>query len=309
LTVDMSLPPPVRVADLRGFRFSIVHAAMVVPALLWLGAFFLTPAAIMFSFSILTQPPSGDVGLPLTFSHYARLLGTPLYLNVLLVTLKVAALTALFAVVLGYPVALMIARGRPWISRLTTIIIIAPLVVSVVVRTYGWLLLLANNNAGVINWALSWLGFGPAAVRLLYSETAVVIGSLHVFLPMMVLPLASALSRINPALEDAAATLGASAWRAFWRVTVPLSMPGLVAGITMVFSLTAASFVTPAILGGNYGIMLGNLLEQQVMTVYDWPFGSAIAVVMVLVTFVVNGLSVWLLERRMNQRRRLSEAG
>jgi putative spermidine/putrescine transport system permease protein len=125
---------------------------------------------------------------------------------------------------------------------------------------------------------------------------------------MMVLPLASSLARINPALEEAARTLGAPSWRVFARVTFPLSVPGLVAGLTIVFSLTAASFVTPAILGGNYAQMLGNLLEQQVTSVYDWPLSSAIAVVMVVLTFAVNGMSVFLLERRLKRRRRLSEA-
>jgi putative spermidine/putrescine transport system permease protein len=280
---------------------------MTVPALLFLGAFFLVPAAMMFSSSVLTQQTNGAIGEPLTFDHYLRLFSTPLYAQVLVATLRIAIVTTLCAVVLGYPVALVIARGSPFVSRLVTIIVVAPLVVSVIVRTYGWLLLLGNNNSGVINWALNKIGFGPAVMQLMYTEAAVVIGSLHVFLPMMVLPLASALARINPSLEEAAATLGASAWRVFWRVTVPLSSPGLAAGLTIVFSLTAASFVTPAILGGSGGLMLGNLLEQQIMTIYDWPFGSAIAVVMVAMTFAVNGISVWFLERRQRARRLLSE--
>ena len=281
---------------------------MVLPALLFVAVFFIAPVAILFSYSVLTQPQNGVIGLPLTLSHYGHLLETPLYMHVLAITLRISVWTAAMSVLLGYPVALVVVRGTPLIGRVVTIILVAPLVVSIVVRTYGWQLVLANGNTGVVNWLLHAIGFGPTAVRVMYSETAVVIGSLHVFLPMMVLPLASSIARINPSLEEAARTLGAPAWRVFLRVTFPLSMPGLVAGLTIVFSLTAASYVTPAILGGNYAQMLGNLLEQQVTSVYDWPLSSAIAVVMVVLTFVVNGVSVFLLERRLNQRRRLSEA-
>jgi putative spermidine/putrescine transport system permease protein len=178
------------------------------------------------------------------------------------------------------------------VSRLTTIILVAPLVVSVVVRTYGWQLLLANGATGVVNWALAGIGFPPASLRIMYSETAVVIGSLHVFLPMMVLPLSSAIARIPPSLEEAARTLGAPGWRVFWRITLPMSLPGLIAGLMIVFSLTCASFVTPAILGGNRGAMLGNLLEQQALAVFNWPLSAAIGVVMVALSVGVSALTV-----------------
>ena len=276
---------------------------MVLPALLFLLAFFITPAAVLFSYSVLTQPASGVVGLPLTFGHYLHLMDTPLYLRVLAVTLRVSLWTAGLSVLLGYPVALAIVRGSPAVSRVVTIILVAPLVVSIVVRTYRWQLVLANSGAGVVNWALGSLGFGSAPLRVMYSETAVVIGSLHVFLPLMTLPLASALARINPSLEEAARTLGAPAWTVFWRVTVPLSAPGLAAGLTIACSLTAASYVPAAILGGDHARMRGNLLEQQVVTVYDWPLSAAIAVVMVALTFGVNGLSAFVLGRRLRARR------
>ena len=133
---------------------------------------------------------------------------------------------------------------------------------------------------------------------MLYSETAVVIGSLHVFFPMMVLPLASTLGKIDPCLEDAARTLGATAWRTFRRITLPLSLPGLTVGCTLVFSLTAGSFVTPAILGGTSGQMLGVLVEQQILVVYNWPFGAAVATVLVAIVLGANVVSVRLLDRQ-----------
>ena len=281
---------------------------MTLPALLFVLVFFLVPASTLFSYSVLTQTPDGHISLPVTMANYAHLFSTPAYRSVLLITLRVSAATAALSVVLGFPVALAIVRGGPVVSRLTTIIVVAPLVVSIVVRTYGWQLLLANSATGVVNWLLHAAGFGAAPVRVLYSETAVVIGSLHVFLPMMVLPLSSAVARIQPALEEAARTLGAPGWRVFCRVTLPLSLPGLIAGLTIVFSLTSASYVTPAILGGNRGQMLGNMLEQQVVTVYNWPLSAAIAVVMVVLSVAVSLALVRLLERPMRRLRRVVEA-
>ena len=303
----LTLPAPFRFrATIRAP--SIRAFLMLLPATIFLLVFFIAPAVTLFSYSLLTQPQNGVIGLPLTLAHYTHLIETPLYRHVLFVTLRISLWTAALATLIGYPVALAIARGAPLVSRVTTIILVAPLVVSIVVRTYGWQLVLANSGAGVVNWVLHALGFGLAPVQVMYSETAVIIGSLHVFLPMMVLPLAGSLARINPALEEAARTLGARAWRVFARVTLPLTIPGLAAGLTLVFSLTAASYVTPAILGGNTAQMLGNLLEQQVVTVYDWPFGAAIAVVMVALTFATNALSLFLLGRHARARARRSAA-
>lgn len=287
-------------------RGRVAGGLMLFPALAFLLAFFIVPAGVLFSYSVLTQQASGSIGLPFTASHYFHLVDTPLYRDVLAITLRIAVWTAAVSVLLGYPVALVIVRGKPWVGRVVTIVLVAPLVVSIVVRTYGWQLVLANSKAGVVNWVLGALGFGVAPLQVMYSETAVVIGSLHVFLPLMVLPLASSLARIKPSLEEAARTLGASEWRVFRRVTFPLSIPGLAAGLTIVFSLTAASYVTPAILGGNHAQMLGNLLEEQVVTVYDWPFSAAIAVAMVVLTFTVNAAGLFVLERGIRARRRVA---
>jgi putative spermidine/putrescine transport system permease protein len=189
-------------------------------------------------------------------------------------------------------------RSPPFLRQAITMIVIAPLIVSVVVRTYGWQLILGNGPTGILNWLLLSTGLAKKPVTLLHSETAVVIGSLHVFFPMMVLPVASALGRIDPRLEDAARTLGATAWRSFRRITLPLSLPGLAVGCTLVFSLTAGSFVTPAILGGTGAQMLGMLVDQQILVVYDWPFGATVASVLVAIVLAVNIVSMRILDRR-----------
>jgi putative spermidine/putrescine transport system permease protein len=276
----------------------LVPAALLLPSLLFLAVFFALPALGLISYSVLTQATDGTVGLPLTLEHYWHFFVTPLYVRVLLTTLEISLIATAIAIVLGYPVALVMVRSSPLIRQAITIIVIAPLIVSVVVRTYGWQLILGNGPTGILNWLLLKTGITKSPVALLYSETAVVIGSLHVFFPMMVLPLASALGKIDPRLEDAARTLGATSWRTFRRIILPLSLPGLTVGCTLVFSLTAGSFVTPAILGGSSGQMLGVLVEQQILIVYNWPFGAACATVLVAIVLGANLVSVHILERR-----------
>ena len=270
--------------------------------LAFLSYFFFYPAIALLLSSIQTQNSQGIIGRPFTLAHYARLIHVELYARVLWNTLRISVITSLLATVLAYPVAMVMVKSRPMVTRIITLIVIAPLIVSVVVRGYGWQLILQNGPKGMLNWILMTLHIVDAPLSILYTETAVIIGSLHVFFPMMVLPLASALGKIDPNLEDAARMLGAPWWKVFLRVTLPLSMPGFVAGFTLVFSLTAGSFVIPAILGGASAIMLGNLIEQQIFVVYDWPFGAAIAVVLVGLVFVVNGISMWLLEGRRLRR-------
>jgi len=291
-------PASSRLVERIALRLTLPAVLLAVPILIFLAIFFFYPAINLLFFSLLTQDAKGVVGPPHTLAHYTRFFEVDLYLRVFWNTLRISLVTSAFAIVLGYPVAIVMSRSGPIVSRTIALIVIAPLIVSVVVRSYGWQLILVNSPNGLLNWALMSLGIISEPLAILYSETAVVIGSLHVFFPMMVLPLASALGKIDPNLEDCARTLGAPWWKVFLRVTLPLSVPGLVAGFTLVFSLTAGSFVTPVILGGTTATMLGNLIEQQIFVVYDWPFGAAIAMVLVLVVFAINTLSMRLLEGR-----------
>jgi putative spermidine/putrescine transport system permease protein len=296
------------VAKGASFPRSAVGLALLLPALVFLIVFLVLPSLILLGYSVLTQSQGGDISLPLTFASYERLIFSAAYRRVVILTLRVAFFTSLFTSLLAYPAAMVIAYGKPVFSRITMILVVAPLVVSVIVRTYGWQLLLGNSPTGGLNWLLHALGAGPTPVRVMYSEWAVVIASVHVFLPLMVLPLSASLGRINPSLNEAARMLGAPAWRAFLRVTLPLSMPGLVAGLTIVFSLTAGSYVTPQMVGGTRGLMLGVLLEQQINTAFDWPMAAAIAAVMVTIALVANVGVGWLSERHAAARLRRSGA-
>lgn len=142
------------------------------------------------------------------------------------------------------------------------------------------------------------VGLSASPPALLYTEWAVVIASAHVFLPFVVLPLAGAIGKIDPAVEEAARTLGAGRWTMFRRIVVPLSLPGLAVGVTLVFSLTASAYVTPQILGGNFAAMLGTLVQQQILSVNDWPFAAALATVLLAMTLLANLVLLRLFERR-----------
>jgi len=285
---------------------ALIGATMLAPSLGFLVVFLVVPSLILLGYSVLTQSQSGDISLPFTLSSYHRLVFSPAYRRVFLTTLRVAFFTSVFTSLLAYPLAMVIAYGRPLPSRITMILVVLPMVVSVIVRTYGWQLLLGNNDAGVLNWMLHAIGMGSAPVQVLYTEWATVIASVHVFLPLMVLPLAASLGRIDASLNEAARMLGAPAWRAFLRITLPLSVPGLLAGLTIVFSLTAASYVTPQLVGGTRGLMLGVLLEQQINTSFDWPMAAAIAAVMVAIALIGNVGVEWFVGRHAAARLRRS---
>jgi len=273
---------------------------LVAPAVVFFLIFFILPVGNMILFSFFQQDGSGALSGSPTLANYGRLLSVDLYRKVVFTTVRVSLFTTVGAMILAYPVAMVMVRGQAMVSRILAIIVIAPLLVNVVIRTYGWRVILSNSNNGVLNWVMLQLGLEP--IRILYTEWAIVIGSIHVFLPLMVLPLAASLGKIDPAVEEAARTLGGSAWATFRRVTLPLSIPGLAVGSTLVFSLTSSSFVTPALLGGNFAKMLGTLVEEQIMSVFDWPFGAAIASVLVVIVIAINFAYVRLVERRFPDR-------
>lgn len=275
---------------------ALVGWLLVAPAALFLAVFFVVPALQMIAYSVAGSVDSGVFKLGLTLDNYRRLVAVDLYWKVLVRTIRVAALASFIAIFLAYPLALAMSRGGVVIARIVTMVLIAPLLVNVVIRSYGWQAIL--NKQGALNWLLKTSGLATDPPMLLYTEWAVIIASVHVFLPFLVLPLSSAIGRIDPAVEQAAAVAGASPLRVFARVTFPLSLPGLAVGCSLVFSLTAAAFVTPQILGGNFAPLLGTLIEQQVLTLHDWPFGAAISTALIAMVLLVNLVFLRLVQRR-----------
>ena len=301
--------PPHRTQLVRALALAVENARrgsgglmLVAPVVLFFVIVFIVPVGLMIRYSFHSQLDNGDLSPGVTLANYGRLVSIDLYRKAALTTLRVGVLTTLIAAVLAYPLAMVMARGPAVLSRILTIIVIAPMLINVVVRAYAWRIILGNGDQGIVNMVLAIGGIGP--VKILYTEWAIIIGSVHVFLSTMVLPLAAALGRIDPAVEEAARTLGASAFSVFRRVTFPLSLPGLAVGATLVFSLTASAFVAPALLGGNFAKMLGPLVQEQILSVFDWPFGAALATTLVIMVMVVNLLSVGLIERRFRSKMR-----
>ncbi len=222
---------------------------LVAPTLLFLAVWFLWPVLMMVHLSFTERNVEGVIIEGFTLDNYVRLFSNDLYFRILLRTIRLALLTSLFAALFAYPLAIAIARGGPSLARVVTITILAPLLVNVVVRSYGWQTIL--NKTGALAWLLKAIGITNPPV-LLYTEWAVLIACVHVYLPFMVMPLAGAIARIDSTVEEAARVAGATRRAVFLRIILPLSLPGLAVGASLVFSLSSAAYVTPQILGGIF---------------------------------------------------------
>lgn len=287
-----------QMAEMLWWKFSATRHTgifLVAPALLFLGVWFLWPVLSMIVSSLSAHSVDGAMVQGFTMENYTRLFSSDLYFRILLRTVRVALLTSLCAAIFAYPLAIAIARGGPFLARLVTITILAPLLVNVVVRSYGWQTIL--NKTGALAWVLKQIGIVNPPI-LLYTEWAVLIACVHVYLPFMVMPLASAIARIDRTVEEAARVAGASRFRVFLRVVLPLSLPGLAVGVSLVFSLSSAAYVTPQVLGGNFSPLLGTLIEQQILTLNDWPFGAAISTLLIAMVLTVNVVFLKIVNRR-----------
>jgi len=250
-----------------------------LPALILLLAFFLFPVVRMLGYSV-------EAG---TLDWYAKALGEGLYLQVFWNTFEIALLVTSFCLLLGYPLGFLIATTTPTWATLGFIFVLLPLWTSVLVRTYAWMVLLGRN--GIFNRWLLDAGIISDPLPLLHNFTGVLIGMVHVLLPYMVLPIYGAVRRLDPAIVAAAQGLGASNWRIFWRIHVPLTLNGIFAGSVLVFVLSLGFFITPALLGGGRVMMIAVLIEQQVRETLNWPFAAALSFVLLAFTFAVYALA------------------
>lgn len=223
-----------------------------------------------------------------TFENFGRLVQDAYYRDIIWRTLRIAFLTALFSLLLGYPLAFFLARTRSAWRGVLMFLVIAPLMSGVIVRTYGWIVLLGSE--GAINKALLWTGLINVPLRILNSEFAVLVALVHILLPYMVFPLFSALAGLDRDVERAAGTLGAGRVRTFVEVTLPLSRTGILMGSALVFTLTAGAVVTPALLGGREVQMLGQQIYDLVISTLNWPLASAVAFVLVACQFTIIAL-------------------
>ena len=254
--------------------------------MLWLIVFFLIPLLIMLAYSFMPRGIYGGVDRGFTLEHYARFFD-PLYLAVLQRTFLWSVACTVICLVLGYPVAYLIARSGRWRHWLLLLVVL-PFWTSFLVRTFAMIFLL--RDTGLINDWLLRLGLAREPLTILYTPTAVMLGLVYGFLPFMILPVYASLEKLDPSLLEAAEVLGARPSARFWRVTLPLSMPGVVAGSLLVFIPALGSFLTPDLLGGAKQMMIGNLVQNQFSAARNWPFGSAasfIVMALVLVALLI----------------------
>lgn len=272
------------------------------PGFAWWTVLFAVPVAIVFAYSFFERGTFGGVRFDFTLENYRRAID-PLYLKVFLFSARVALITTALALLIGYPAAYFIAtRPVRWRTPLLVLVIL-PFWTSFLIRTYAWIVLL--NPAGLINRVLIALGVVDEPLPLLYNEFAIVLGLLYAYLPLMVLPIYAAIERLGADPREAAADLHAGPVATFFRVTLPLTLPGIAAGCIFVFVPSLGNFIVPDLLGGGRKIMMGNLIQSQFLQARDWPFGATLAL------FVVALMMVLLLvqARLLNRERRLAAGG
>ena len=267
-----------------------VRTWFLLPAWLWLAVLFAAPFAIVAAYSFLTRGAYGGIETPWSGENYRRLVD-PLYLTILLRSFAMAAAATGLCLVFAFPAAMFIARQTRY-RNLFLQLVMLPFWTSFLVRTYAWIFLL--RDTGLINNALQALGIIHDPLPLLYNNGAVLLGLVYGYLPFMVLPIFSTLERLDPALSEAAADLGARPVSTVFRVIVPLTKPGIVAGCVLVFIPCLGAYLTPDLLGGGRTVLVGNLVQNQFTTARDWPFGSAVSIGLMLVVSVL----LWVFLRR-----------
>jgi putative spermidine/putrescine transport system permease protein len=258
-------------------------AWLIAPAALFFLAFFVLPFAAMALFSVLTGNPLQRPNVTFTTRHYERIADDSLYLEALLSTLKIGAVTTLASLLLGYPIAHWLARVRSRTGHaLLLIAVIAPMLTGIVVRTFAWITILSDK--GVVNATLAGLGLIGSPLPLMYNELGTTIALVHIYVPFMVLTLAGVIGGIDERLEEGAMSLGASPIRAFLEVTLPLSLPGILAGSLLVFALAISAYVTPYLMGGQQVLTLPMLIFQQVAATFNTAFAGALGVLLLVVS-------------------------
>ena len=261
---------------------------------IWLLMFFLAPFIIVIKISLaeslIASPPytplyerseDGVLTIRVIFENYSYLWEDDLYINSYLNSLKIASISTVLCLLIGYPMAYGITRSSPTAKNVLLMLIILPFWTSFLLRVYAWMGLLADQ--GTINSLLIWLGVIDEPIRMLYSELAVYIGIVYSYLPFMILPLYANMEKLNMSLNEAAADLGAKPTIAFLTVTLPLTVPGIIAGSLLVFIPATGEFVIPDLLGGGNVLMIGRILSDEFNSNSDWPIASAVAIVLLIV--------------------------
>lgn len=254
---------------------------LALPLALFFLVFFVAPLVQLFILSMHDDAAGKVWGA----GQYLHFLTDPFSLGVLGSTLLLGAEVTLLCLVLGFPIAWLYHRVSPRLQTLIILIVLLPLLTSVVVRTFAWIVILGRQ--GIINATLQSMGVIDSPVRLLYTQFGVVLALAQVQMPLMTLPLITALGRIDMNFEDASCSLGAGSWRTFWRIILPLSLPGVIAGCTLTYAAAITAFITQSLIGGGQMLFMPMYLYQQASTLQNWPFAGAISVIFLVAVLAV----------------------
>jgi putative spermidine/putrescine transport system permease protein len=276
-------------------RGGIGALAILLPGLLVLLAFFALPLAGMFGISLHGFAGPGQVTETLTAANYLQFLVDPYHRGVLLRTLGIGLAVTAICLLLGYPYAYVLVRSRRGVAAILTVLVLVPLMTSVIVRTYGWMLLF--GRAGPLSALLAALGL--PGMDAMYSVGGTIVALAQVLLPFMVLSLATAIQQIRPELEDSVRSLGGGAFQVVKDVLIPLSLPGMAAGSILVFTLSISAFATPLLIGGVRTKVVATVVYEQAITLLNWPTASAGAFVLMLVAILLAWLQARIIRRRM----------
>ena len=252
------------------------------PYIVWAVMMLVLPMALIALYSVMNQGNS-IISFSFTLEHYAKFFTDPDFLLILWRSILIAVKTTVLCLLLGYPIAYYIARSTEKVQNVLILCITLPMWINMLVRTYAWIGLLSNG--GIFQKILGFFGLGN--VELLYTEGAVLLGMVYNFLPFMILQIQTSLSKMDYSLIEASADLGASPAQTFRRITLPLSMPGVINGITLVFLPAVISFFIPKLLGGGQYFLIGNMIENQFITVGEWNFGSAVSMIMAIIMMLL----------------------
>lgn len=255
---------------------------LAIPYIIWAALMLILPMLLIALYSI-TEHGNSIISFSITPEHYIKFFTDPDFLIILWRSIWIAIKTTIICLLLGYPIAYFIARSREKLQNLLVLAITIPMWINMLVRTYAWIGLLSEG--GLIQQILAFFGLGE--VELLYTEAAVLLGMVYNFLPFMILQINTSLCKMDNSLLEASADLGADPLHTFMRVTLPLSLPGVINGITLVFLPAVSSFFIPKLLGGGQYFLIGNLIENQFITAGEWNFGSAISMIMAIIMMLL----------------------
>jgi len=261
-------------------------AWFIMPITLLFVLFFVLPISLMLLMSVLTGNPMFEDDVSFTSANYIRFASDGYYWDVLWITIRIGLVTTIATLLLGYPLAHLMARTHSRLAHaLLLIAVLAPMLTGIVVRTFAWMSILSDT--GVVNSTLMGMGLISKPLPLLNSETGIVIGLTHIYIPYMVLTLNGVISRIDERLEQAATNLGAHPLRAFWEVTLPLSVPGILAGSLLVFALSISAYVTPLLMGGFQFMTLPLLIYQQISASFNIGFAAALGIILLVISLIL----------------------